>query len=413
MTITLGRATGLRMANLRRSSKRQQLQGLILAASADELDARRQQLQGLPGEEVVPLTSTEDPTLDGFYSVRSVDVERWGIERSGSARFSADLERVANFAAPHFETIVGSIVRTNVHSVTAPPGILTSMYAGGSYAQEFPVPATYTWTLEDGSTKVYGNLAAPRTVATWQSFIRPADYYKSGCKIEVKYGSTWYPIHGDQVPIGVGTNWRISNGAVRLYPTSVSGNGRFTVEQFLTGAAWTGREFGIMRSSTTFENATTDSSGNAAPVTVLLNRPEVCSVRVKAASGGTGGLVAYDCTIRRGNPFVEVAIAQQYSSLFTTQAWGIGTSAVVAMTSFTGGARATANDANGLRAHIASPLTTSKDLVNGYVYLTSAAATATFSVAPDYVWGATAWSDTAFRDLYFSSRYERQRVVPR
>ena len=388
----------------------------ITGSSVDDCLAKIFQLTALTDdsdEDVLPFTWSEDARWDGWWKVKSLSVTPASVFLStGYASFSIDMERVPNFAAPHLETVVGSLLRTNVHAVTTPTGVLMAQYDGGSYAREWPVPVTYTWALEDGSTKVYA-VAGPKASAQYSGFIRPADYYKSGCKIEVKFGSTWYPMHGAQLPIATGLNWRISNGAVRLYPTSVSGNGRFTVEQYLTGAAWSGREFGVLRSSTTFENATTDSSGNAAPVTVLINRPEVVVVRVKAASGSTAGLVSYDFTIRRGNPFVEVQIQQQYSSLFTTQAWGIGTSAVVAMTTFTGGARATANDANGLRAHIASPNTVTKDLVNGRVYLTAAASSASFSVAPDYVWGATAFTDTAFRDLYFAARFERMRVVPR
>lgn len=419
MSMTIGRCSLSDDPNggsIRVSGDRLVFNADLTGSSADDVLAKLHQLAGLVGntdEPAVPFTWSEDARFDGFYRVVSIEVTPSTVFLvTGSAQFRIELERVPNFAAPHLETIVGSLVRTNVHSVTAPAGILMCQYDGGSYAREWPVPATYTWTLEDGSTKVYGNLAAPKAAATYSGFIRPADYYKSCCKLEVQYGSTWYPVHGSQLPIGVGANWRISNGAVRLYPTSVSGNGRFTVEQFLTGAAWSGREFGVLRSSTTFENATTDSSGNPAPVTVLVNRPELVVVRVKSLSGGTGGLVSYDFTIRRGNPFIELQIQQQYSSLFSTQAWGVGTSAVIAMTAFTGGARATAATSS-LRAHIASPNTVSKDLVNGRVYLTAAASSASFSVAADYVWGATAFSDTAFRDLFFAARMERQRVVPR
>lgn len=409
MTLTIGRVTGLRLGSIVRNGDSRVLNGIITATSNAELRARYQQLEGLVGnidEASFSITDTTAADLDGYYRINSVTLAPIGVVTGTYARFVVDVTRVAGgFATPQFETFASTLVRTNVHGVTAPSGIVTSWYSG-SGTTEADITATLTWPGEDGNTSIY-YAVAPVASSSLFSYVQPADYYKGAARVEVKYGSTWYPLHGQQLPLAVGTNWRISNGIVRLYPTSVGGNGRFTIERYLDG--WAGREFGMLYTSTLFANATTNASGIASPVSVIVNRPEIVVLRVKS-NGGPGTTSTFDITLRRGDLWCEVTVNQK--ATHTARAWGIGCSTATAMTAFTGGARATANDANGLRAAVSCPVAVSTDLTNGYVYLSAAARSATFQVSPDYGW-AGGLTDTQWRDGFLSSRLETQRVVAR
>lgn len=379
------------------------------AASAAEYQAKAQQLRGLmdnPDEDVFPFTWSEDATFDGFYRNLDIDIEPSEVAlATGYAKFRCRMRRAtAGFATPAFEILSSLTVRTNSHSVTTPTGIVTAWYPAAGYTMEIDPTATIgPIATEDGSNTLSGySVAAPLSTTAYQSWVKPADYYKSQAKIEVQYGSTWHAIHGRDLPLAVGTNWRISNGRVRMYPSTTGGNGRFTVEHY-PADAWEGKEYGILN-GTSFVPATEDSSGNALTATVMVNRPEIVVVRTRHVN------VTYDWVVRRGDLWIEVAITQPAAN--TNQQWGVGVSTAEAMTAFTGGARATANDAAGNRCLISIPSTVSTDLVNGKVYLTTAADSAVVQVCPDYYFGGGG-SDTSTRDYFLAARSERQRIVPR
>lgn len=408
MTLMAGRATGLRVSGWGRSGNSAQVQGFISGTDVYEVDARRQQLLGLldnPDESVFPVTWTVDPNVDGFYRVSGVQVGRIGVERGPKAAFALGLERVPTFATPVFESVVGSVVRTNSHGVTTPSGNLTSWYSASGYTVEAS-PAyggAVQYTSEDGAMRV-ALATAPVAVSSLLSYLKPADFYLAQARIEVKYGSTWYPVVGRQIPLGVGINWRLNNGLTRMYPTAVSGYGSFTVGNYASGAAWTEYEFRAMTDSTTFTGATADSSSHALAVTVLCNSPERVTVRTR------NQYATYDWTLRRGDNFVELAISQPSAS--TALAWGVGRSTNDAATATTGGAYNTA-PADWL---IVSPSTVSVDTTKGRVNLTTAALNAQFAVCADYDQRHIALdpsSDTETLNAFLANRLERQRIVPR
>jgi hypothetical protein len=124
MTITIGRCTGLRPAPRfpARSGDRVVIRGSILAASLDELKARRQQLLGLEGDvddPIVPVTWSTDSTLDGFYRVAGVSVEQIGPSSVPRATFSVTLEAISGNTAPLVEIDASAVVRTNGVGITA------------------------------------------------------------------------------------------------------------------------------------------------------------------------------------------------------------------------------------------------------------------------------------------------------
>ena len=414
MTTTIGRASlPADPSEIRWNGDELTLDGWVRPTTAldtNHAQALRDQLLGMvdnPDEDVFPLTCSVAAYLDGFYRVRSVRIGGLpGLtDTQGLSPYTIVLERAtAGFATPAFEILSSLTVRTNSHSVTTPTGIVTAWYPAAGYTMEIDPTATIgPIATEDGSKTLSGySVAAPLSTTAYQSWVKPADYYKSQAKIEVQYGSTWHAIHGRDLPLAVGTNWRISNGRVRMYPSTTGGNGRFTVEHYPANA-WEGKEYGILN-GTSFVPATEDSSGNALTATAMVNRPEIVVVRTRHVN------VTYDWVVRRGDLWIEVAITQPAAN--TNQQWGVGVSTAEAMTAFTGGARATANDAAGSRCLISIPSTVSTDLVNGKVYLTTAADSAVVQVCPDYYFGGGG-SDTSTRDYFLAARSERQRIVPR
>lgn len=424
MSMTIGRAAIADdpwAGTLRARGNRVSFRSELGAASVDEAKARMQQLLGLVGnadEEVVPFTWSEDATFDGFYRVTDVQFD-WTAAtlNTGWCPFSIDMERVAGgFAKPRFETVATTVVRTNSHSITAPAGIMYAFYTPTAYdTDRSTIPAGVggggaTLTTDEGSVTVgYWSVAS---TYTWRRFVKPADFYKGGVRLEVKYGSTWYPVHGLHIPSATAGDWRISNGYCRVYPTSASGNGRFTIETYRSGS-WVGREFAVAwyddtgagwGYGTTF-TATGDSNGFITP-SVLINSPKLVVVRCAV------GPYTTTFSLRAADTWVEVT-SNDASSSADSLHLGLKCSSTVASTTFTGGLRATSNDANGLRYLISSTEAVTADTTNGRLYLdTDTVSSTTWQITADYQVGVTT-SATGVRDLFMQARSERERVVAR
>ena len=380
------------------------------ATSLNQSTALNQQLLGLVenfDEEVFPFTWSLDSTYDGFYKVRSVQVDPESTYiTSGVSRFSIVMERTGGgYSRPQFESIVQQVVRTNSHAVTAPAGFDLSWYAGAGTEADVAFTGIWNLTLADGAQKWHTN-TAPSGPSSYYVSTKPADYYLNTARVEVQYGGTWYPVVGQQVPLGTSVNWRISNGAIRLYPTSVSGNGRFTVESWRSGDGWVGREYGIITAASTFVNAT-GTSADPSSVKIVKNAPEVVVVRVRQqAEAGA----QFDFTLRKGDFHVEIAIMQPTGA--TTQTWGVQLSAVTASTSSTGAVRSTATTSSRYQ-QISCGSTVTADTVNGGLRLSAAASTAVFAVSPDADIQGLAFTAANMRDVFLAARSERVRVVTR
>ena len=381
------------------------------ASSVDDCKAKMQQLSGLlenMDEEVFPLTWTEDATFDGFYKVLSLRLSPLPVYLStGFFEFDITVQRIGGgFARPQFESIVQQVVRTNSHGVTAPAGFDLSWYAGTNTEADVAFSGIWNLTLAEGSQK-WHTLNAPTGPTSYYVSTRAADYYLNTARVEVLYGATWYPVMGQQVPLGTGVNWRISNGAVRLYPTSVSGNGRFTVEAYRPAdGLWIGKEYGIITAASTFVNATGTSS-DPGSLKIVKNSPEIVVVRVRQqAEAGA----QFDFTLRKGDLWAELAVMQPTGA--TSQTWGVQFSSAVASTSSTGAIRSTAATSSRYQ-QISCPSTVTADTVNGGLRLTTAASTASFAISPNADVFGLGFTADAMRDSFLAARSERVRVVTR
>ena len=380
------------------------------ATSLTACQAIAQQLRGLVAnrdEDAIPFTWSLDSTFDGFYMVRSVSVEPEStFIQNGRTRFSIVMERVAGgYARPQFESTVQTLVRTNAHGVTAPAGYVLSWYGGTSTESDATASGIWNFAISEGTQKWLTGFA-PQSVATYRVSTVPADYYKNSARIEVQYGGTWYPVHGDQLPLGTGVNWRINNGFVRMYPTSVGGNGRFTVESWRAADGWVGVEMYIQRAVATAVNAT-GTTGDPSSVRVIRNSPECVTLRVRQQAETAS---TFDFSLRRGDFWFELSVTQPPGSA-VSNSWGLAVSTAVGATAFTGGINATTAVSN-RKWLFSCPVAITTDLANGRLVTTAAAATAQFQFTPDFDIGLAVANTTA-RDLFLSARSERVRVVSR
>lgn len=398
--------------------------GGFSAATLEEAFGLRQQLLGLVGseEQVVPVVSDLDPQLDGFYRVLNVTVDTdqatsyeefdASAELTGWHNWSASLLRLANgFARPQFETFVVGAVRDNGYAVTTPTGILAAMpIASVTASREFDtsslgVSSTVTLATADGNVTVPVGVL-PYDPTAWSGYIEPADYYRGSAVIEVSYGGVWLPVIGQQLPLGVGGDWRISNGYCRVYPSATASVKGFTVETYRSGA-WHGTEFAACQFTppTTFGAAadtTGDSTGYSEPI-ILVNNLNVCVVQTSGEAG------QFTFTLRAGDTWVEVR-----RGLYGIPGRvAFRPTSAISVTTFSGGHRATANDANGLRMLMA---TTANEFSGGTGALAYNSSPGTnppvFQFTADYQAGVVT-TDTGVRDLFYAARYDRRRVVIR
>jgi hypothetical protein len=383
-----------------------------VASDDDHFHALVQQVLGLvdnEDEEVVPVTWSQDATFDGFYRVSSVSVPNSPIRiRDGIVlNCSITLERLRGYANPYFEVTTQAVVLTNGHSITTPTTVvgynvaLTSSYFRPDLRPSLTGVSTANRHDEIGQgtdiSQVY-RLAAPLTATQFRFAGNPARYYYGACKIEIKYGSTWYVAIGRQVP-GPLTTWRLTNGSIRF--TFASGQALAVEIWSSTSVSWESAPTGALHAI--------DTSGTFAPAhdadtaiwlqpEILRNGPEHVIVRVNGSSR------SFTYSLQRGAYLMRCSWTDA-----TAVKYGFAFNGTVAMTALTGGAYQTSNDANGNRMVFGTAAARTNDLVNGKTYVTTAATTGSLfvgmeldgssanaanvaSALVDQFIGATSWS---------------------
>jgi hypothetical protein len=355
----------------------------------------RQQLLGLADnadEPVVPVTDSNDSDYDGFYWVRSVQVDPTIVyQRDGTMRCQISLERVGGgYARPVFEIPFAVATLTNSHTIE-----------GGRHVG---IPATTAdWALFDTGSSVTrssstGNVfwiytktgvSGLRDPGVLSYYVAPASYYVGACVIEQSVGGTWYPIQGDQVSLQLDA-WRISNGIIRLTPQATSPRS-YLFERW-NGSAWVticSLERGNYAGSYVDEQAASSDPVTASTGTVPFitrNGPDCVTVVIPQLARQTESI-----TIHRGNEYARFYIARNG---YGSAAHWMGSASAVAMSDVTYGGYATAN-INGYRLGIATPPANDVDTVNGRVKWTSGAVGGMFIVwAQVHLGGVDGGTDT-------------------
>lgn len=422
MTFTIGRVADLRPSQVTRSGDGLRIDGTIMATSKDALDARRFQLAGLVGnvdEEAVPLTWTVDPMVDGFYRVRSAATGKLGVERSSSARFSVELDRLdSGFARPRLEVVTTAAVRTNAHSVTAPSVLAVAIPGALGYAfAESDHPMTYGAGASSGGYDADGlaivayefAYAAADGLMSHRFSADIASHYAGSARVEVKFGSSHYPVHGAQMPSGAAMGWRLSNGLVRVYPTyNTSSNLVELAVEGLSGANWYGQtyQFTLTTTATALIGA---GSGGVQSVfafpRIVRNSPETCVLRLDSANYSTF------ITVMRGHQWVQVVVMENSSAAGDKHGWAVTEPGSPTVATMTGGAQATTDDTNGMRWQVTNPKATTRS--GSTLYETANGLTSVWQLCPEWRNEVTGASGANMRDYFFSGLSWRQRVVAR
>ena len=343
-------------------------------------------------DRTVPVILTDKNEVTGFYRVTEASSKLTNIHNGAyvTADWSLTLEPVGSEADLEFESRVPTIGRLDELAGTqtpsfwhAPPVGVSSYYSGST------VPAgSVSRSSEDGTITVHTGIPTsfpPRWTVT-------ADNYLDG-SVRVEFAGirrlgVWTP------PL---ETWAVHNGLVRVMS---GGDGSIVV------ACW---DTGQWRSLSGFVPAVSGVSLSTDPeFTVLHNEPE--EVRVRLTYPTSPGRVQVDLSLRRGARLVTGVLKRHSAATL-----GIRRTAAEAATAFTGGLRATSNDADGNRfVLLSSRLLGTTDLATAYI---SKASVTQFDFAVGHeVNGSSAAAGDTSADLllqYLAAGGEQVRVVRR
>lgn len=328
------------------------------ATALADVKALRDQLKGYhlnTDEPVVPVTSAQDSSIDGFYRVQDIRVgsEATGRLRAGSDgnelayTWTAELLRVPGWQAVRQELVVGGTVRTNSHSIAIGSTFPLVGAPVGAFQASTGFTTTTTVTGADGAVPVWYQ-STPTTYAVTPSFLSAAgDFYKGACRLEVSYdsGSTWRTVVGRQ-PANLPTLWRISNSLVRVTATTTASKTELSVEHH-DGSQWETAKVWQLTQDTSY------TALALAPTSLTCFKNAADEVRVQVGAGTTSR-VTFDVRLRRGARFVECVLVHP-----TVTDLGVrrGTNEAGAALSTTCGLRANANDAGGNKYVVCTPTT--------------------------------------------------------
>lgn len=273
-----------------------------VAADTDEERAalvavRREQLLGVGSPwdtQWLPIV-TDDPSLTGIYADPSVSVDA-DYPGVGHFRWRLRCRRVLGRDAPGIEVEQIGGLRSNSHSITAAdvtpwvavPSAVTDFYAGAASGSTF----SKTRSTDTGSVGIYRYATTGINRRTLYARLPVADWFDGAGLIEV--GSDRHPVTGRQLwdTDAASNQWRVGNGLIRVSQGTTAGT--LLVEHYY-GGTWASNTYSLAYDSAakTIDSMTT--------FTVLVNTPEVVSVRVGLRSGSYLHRHLLDITVRRGS----------------------------------------------------------------------------------------------------------------
>jgi hypothetical protein len=244
------------------------LTGFIKSGSLAETQAIRTELLATVNSGVIPITWTEDPTINGFYHLSEVNIDGAAETRSltgaGFLGFSLTARHVGNESNITFQSrFTGNLLANNSglesgdgETYWAPPVGATSVRINTNS----PVPRT----TSDGEIVAYRDIDRDFN-HTYQ--VSPANYYLGGAYVKVG----GYTRAGLVAPNDVG-DWELGNGLIRATPYV---NTQFDLDiDVYDGSTWDAlpNRLRIRRSTVNVLNPKV--------VSILHNTPEMCAVRI-------------------------------------------------------------------------------------------------------------------------------------
>lgn len=229
MSLRLGRVSGLaEPLSWADDGGRVVVTGNYAASSLTDGLVKRDQLLGMVDnwdELIIPVILDGEPRVNGYYRVlaASFTTDRWTRLKGNLYDYRVELERVQGFTQPLCESILSGTLLTNaVGAVTADMQGLHAMPAAGT---EYSSPLTGTngsRSSSDGNIMVRPTTVGNPTLSgTTRSALAPRDFYIGACTIE--QGSALQPVVGRTLAQPDVTNWRLSNGLVRVTPSASPG----------------------------------------------------------------------------------------------------------------------------------------------------------------------------------------------
>lgn len=371
--------------------ERIRFQGAVYSTDLTAARVLRQQLIGhAENNDVVPVTSVDDPTIDGFYRVLGSSVS-YSAQSPNFFPVSVDLERCDAYSAPLFESQLIGTTLTNGLGITGAPFHSTPQHNSDDDAyNSSATAAVYDRVTADGTIPLV-NMGAYSATPQWHT--TPAKWFRGAATIECPLNDR--PVTGTQIQ-NDGDGWRIYNGLV------IAG----------WKAASTTRLYVNHYDGTQYEAAkeyTISCSGGGgytvlAPTAMQILRNDPAMVIVRTIHGQNhGSRLTIDWSLRRGDRWLRLYLQNR-----TAETWRCSRGTAEASTSITGGLRATSNDAGGNRYMFASALATTKDTTNGEIVMPSASTTFEVGIGmeiggsgaavPDYATGSFSMIEQYFAD---------------
>lgn len=352
-------------ATVQTSGRMVSMAGPVVASTYSKLRAMRGRFEALTGnavdEPAVPVTFTEDASLDGWYYVRSASWQQAAHSPTSLyAWWTVDLERAGDQAdTQQLELHSVHAVRSNQNSVDS-----TDYSGTGGWYDWLPGSATdwYNTSLATAPTRSADAGESVRGVVAGNAeylaafSLAPSLAYYGACSIRADYGGVSEIVGGR----GAGgqfqaSNWVLSNGIVRVKQHS-SDNSAFAVE-VLDGGSWVTMHSNVgWRNEIDYGGGSTASWNiNTAPVIVLRNSPDVAAIRLQIPNttfAANFGRVWLDLAVRRGDRHVHgvFRVDSRGSAGGVLALEPTSSIAATALLSPTAGLRATSNDSNGNRA---------------------------------------------------------------
>ncbi|WP_225825591.1 hypothetical protein [Streptomyces naphthomycinicus] len=316
--------------------------------------ARHDGINALTAGQVVPVTFTDKPERNGYYTVKTATSTYTEYRTEVvTADWKVSLDRVGSDAETDLQSRLTGAVRLNDFSLAgerwhAPP------IGHYGYVTGTTNPGTLARTGADGTITVYRGVPAnisPR----WGC--APTSYLTGRVRVTTTGGQE---VYGTDVPLAA-AGWSLTNGLVNV-TWSASGGGSFDVQSF-TGGAYRSKLWTPFSSS-----GGTISTWDGA--TLLRNDPEMAILRLTKSL--SPGRYTVDLTLRRGSRFVEGYMQRNTSADELKVRLNTAETNVTALAS-AGYVTATSNDSDGNR-FVAGSARTFTGHANGGVVRTNTTA---------------------------------------
>jgi hypothetical protein len=370
-------------------------------------------------EQKVPVISTADPRLTGYYRIVDVDIDTDpDLISNGSVAARITLEMVSGFTQPMLEGVVPGTLLTNAVGGVFADGIAFHAVPGASTEYNandwLGLFNSYTRASADGPIAVFtygfhdifGGTYYGTTVSARHA-VPPASFYVGAATLE--QGNPLYPVVGRDLVQPDVANWRLSNGLVRVTPNAIAS--RLDISHY-NGSIWSTKTY-------TLKDGAAPLVTGWNSLTVLRNSVEETIIRLTSGVGMLD-ILSLDISLRRGDEIARLYFATTLSNghNYAVARITAEASTAVAVGAITKGMiRATSNDADGNRFVIFSVQNANptNDLVNGAVTNTASPMAADFGIGSEIGGSGSAVPNRAV-DLggqYLAAQDETQRVVAR